>query len=309
MLISGDYPFNFNYATFDQQAGLYVAALIYDVTTGTPVLTGAPIAMVDQGNGVYTGTLTPQWSKAYLVIIAVYLDAGFTMPDTSRSPAAQNYESYAVNNRVLNFNYAAFDQSAGLTLTATVYNLTDLTQTTVNMGYVTLGVYYGQSVGVVGKSYLITKVCSDPDRSPGSDSIQTFQFVTPYFYELPAATLTGQSLDSTEDGVIIFTQGDSAILTLYATDGKGNPVDITNATITTFIKGPNGVIASFPNSQHQIITGPAGVYQLTLSTTDTGNCGLGPNKTILSQIVSNVIGTVYFRGINILTVYPPVPLQ
>ncbi len=108
--------------------------------------------------------------------------------------------------------------------------------------------------------------------------------------------------------MIVFTQGDTALLSLQATDGSGNPVNISGATFTTLIKGPNGVIASFPNSQHTIVSAPDGTFTLALSTADTANCGLGDNKEIITKIVISS-STVYFHGPNTLNVLPPVPLQ
>ena len=110
------------------------------------------------------------------------------------------------------------------------------------------------------------------------------------------------------DNTIVFTQGDLAVLNLQATDGDGNPIDISGSTFTTQIKGPNGVIVSFPNSQHAIVDGPNGFFSLTLQPNDTSSCGLGTNKDILTQIVSGG-SPIYFRGQGILTVNPPVPLQ
>ena len=107
---------------------------------------------------------------------------------------------------------------------------------------------------------------------------------------------------------ISFTQSDTAILNLTATDGNGNPVNLTGATFTTLIKGPNGVNVSFPNSQHAITDAPNGQFTLSLATGDTASCGLGRNKDIITQIIIGV-SMVYFRGIGILTVNPPVPLQ
>ena len=108
--------------------------------------------------------------------------------------------------------------------------------------------------------------------------------------------------------MIEFTQGDTALINLTATDGQGNPFNITSAVFTTFIKGSNGVIASFPNSQHTIVNAALGQFQLALGTGDTTNCGTGPSKEILTQIVQGA-STVYFRGPNLLTVNPPVPVQ
>ena len=108
--------------------------------------------------------------------------------------------------------------------------------------------------------------------------------------------------------MIVFTRGDTAVVTLTANNGQGQPVNITGASFVTQIKGPNGVIASFPNNQHAITDAANGVFTLSLGSTDTEACGLGNNKEILTQIT---IGSqiTYFRGTGILQVLPPVPNQ
>lgn len=110
---------------------------------------------------------------------------------------------------------------------------------------------------------------------------------------------------------IEFTQGEGITLTLLATDDQGNPVNLTGGTFSTQILGPNSVgPITFPDVQHQALnqnTNP-GQFTLTLSSTDTGNCGEGANKQIITQV--NLNGVIsYFRGNNLLTVYPAVPLQ
>lgn len=107
---------------------------------------------------------------------------------------------------------------------------------------------------------------------------------------------------------IQITQGDEAVLHLTAQDGNGDPVNLTGATFETQIKGPNGSIATFPNSQHAILSALDGTFSLTLSPDDTTSCGEGENKEILTKIT---IGgdPIYFHGFNVLTVYPNVPNQ
>lgn len=107
---------------------------------------------------------------------------------------------------------------------------------------------------------------------------------------------------------ISFTQGDTAIINLTAQDGSGNPFNITGATLVSQILGPLGVIATFPNSQHTIIDPTEGQYTLTLSTSDTAECLIGNNKTILTQITQGA-SVIMFRGVAILNVNPAVPLQ
>jgi uncharacterized protein YfaS (alpha-2-macroglobulin family) len=110
-----------------------------------------------------------------------------------------------------------------------------------------------------------------------------------------------------------FTQGDDVTLNLIATDDQGNPQNLTGASLSTQILGPNGSgPVTFPNSQHTIanqITNP-GQFSLTLRNagSDTTSCGEGPSKQIITQ--STVSGNVtYFRGMGLLTVYPNVPTQ
>lgn len=106
-----------------------------------------------------------------------------------------------------------------------------------------------------------------------------------------------------------FTQGDTAALQLVALDDEGNPIDVTLATFSTQILGPNGENpAQFGNSQHTVTDGPNGRFTLGLSTTDTPTCGLGEHKQILTQLTIDVVVETC-RGINILTVYPEEPTQ
>lgn len=108
-----------------------------------------------------------------------------------------------------------------------------------------------------------------------------------------------------------FTQGDTAVLELMAVNDQGNPVDLTGATLETAMLGSNiaGVV-NFQNSQHTIANQSTnrGQFFLTLSSDDTLSVGEGRHKQILTSVaVSSTLTT--FRGINILTVYPPVPIQ
>lgn len=108
--------------------------------------------------------------------------------------------------------------------------------------------------------------------------------------------------------MIQFTQGDTAILNLTATDGDGNPINIAGASFVSYIKGTNGVVVSFPNSQHSIVSSASGQYDLALASGDTASCGLGNNKDVLTVIT---IGSsiVCYRGQGILKVNPLEPLQ
>lgn len=112
---------------------------------------------------------------------------------------------------------------------------------------------------------------------------------------------------------IEFTQGDDLTLQLIATDDAGNPVNLTGATLSTQILGANGVgPVTFPNSQHTIANQSTnrGQFALALASAgaDTTSCGEGSGKQILTTAVIAGVQTTY-RGVNILTVYPVVPVQ
>lgn len=108
--------------------------------------------------------------------------------------------------------------------------------------------------------------------------------------------------------MINFTQGDTAVLQLTAQDGNGNPINLIGASFTTLILGAGGVVESFPNSQHSIVSAATGQYSLSLSAANTAACNIGLDKTILTYIVQGGT-TIYYRGVGVLNVFPPVPLQ
>ncbi len=113
---------------------------------------------------------------------------------------------------------------------------------------------------------------------------------------------------------IEFTQGDTITLELLATDDLGNPVDLTDASLSTQILGPNSVgPITFPDAQHDIAdqTTDRGKFSLALTTDDTAACGEGPSKQIITEAVISGMSpsTTFYRAVNILTVYPNVPIQ
>jgi hypothetical protein len=111
--------------------------------------------------------------------------------------------------------------------------------------------------------------------------------------------------------MIKFTQGDQVTLNFTATDGLGNPIDLTGATFTTLMRGLQGATISFPNSQHTANPDQInfrGQFTLDLASSDTQSIPNGINKEIVTEIV---IGgaTIAYRGENILTVYLLQPRQ
>ena len=112
--------------------------------------------------------------------------------------------------------------------------------------------------------------------------------------------------------MITFTQGDNnVVINLTALDGSGNPINLTGASFSTQILGPNPVgPVTFGNSQHAIVSAPMGTFTLTLANggADTASCGVGANKDLLTKItISGAV--IYYRAKSILTVYSPVPAQ
>lgn len=109
-----------------------------------------------------------------------------------------------------------------------------------------------------------------------------------------------------------FTLGDTVTLTLIATDDSGNGVNLTGYTLQTQVTGPNGVgPVTFPNAQHTLAnqTTNPGQFTLALTSANTASLQEGPNKQILTEGTDASGNITYFRGVNLLTVYPNVPLQ
>ena len=204
MIVKAGQQFNFNYPTWDRATGLFVAATVYDVTSGTAVFV-AQIAMIDVASlGIYEGLFTPLAGKSYLIISAVYTDGTYTVPDLTRGPVADQYDCFTTDTSLLNFNYGAFDQDASLTIEATVYDISTGTPVQVdqfNMTYVALGVYFGQYLGTVNKNYLVAVVPSDLDRAQSADSFQCFELSTGGgSVSTCSAELIGQSLNGVLKG-------------------------------------------------------------------------------------------------------------
>lgn len=323
MIVNPGQNVSFVYPTFDGATGLYVAGNLYDVSNGTPAFM-SQIPMTDVlSDGVYVGQFMPSTNASYLVIMLVYTDVGLTIVDTSRAPGAENYDAFVTDSTLLNFNYGAYDQASNLTINATVRNLTDSLSSPVSMSHVLGGVYFGRFQGSVNKTYAVVKVSTDVARPPGADNFQAYIFTggNTIINNFVLATLISQKTEDTlvgqktvansfnEANMIQFTQGDNAILNLTATDGDGNPVDLTGATFTTYIKSSNGsAVSAFNNSKHSIVSAPAGTFTLTLTPTDTAACGEGGNKEILT-VITQAGKPIYFHGFNMLTVYAAVPLQ
>lgn len=107
------------------------------------------------------------------------------------------------------------------------------------------------------------------------------------------------------------TQGDTPTFQLTAQLGSGIPYDLTGAVFTTVMKGPNGIVVAFPNSQHTANpnqTTNKGQFTLALTAVDTNSLGIGQYKEIITKVVQGSVVT-QFHGNGILTVLPAVPVQ
>lgn len=109
--------------------------------------------------------------------------------------------------------------------------------------------------------------------------------------------------------MIEFSQGDAGVvLTFTATDGDGNAVDISGASITTSFKSSDGTPYTVPNGQHVVdpdqVTNP-GVFTCTLTVDDTNAIPAGKGKEVVSAVT--VSGNVTKYRDFIVTVHPSNP--
>lgn len=175
-------PFSFNYPTFDFATGLFVAAKIYDVSTGTPSFVST-VAMAEITHGFYSGNFSGVAGKTYLAIMAVYTDGTYTTLITSRAPNAECYKEVTAPVTFGVFNYGVFNQNPGLFIAGNVYDVstgTPVLVTQAHAAHVFAGVYFGFFTGVANDSYEIPKfvytdgtyTTTDPSYGPGSDTFQ-----------------------------------------------------------------------------------------------------------------------------------------
>lgn len=95
-LASAGAPYGFNYVSADQQTGLFVAANIFDTTTGSPVFVEQiPLIEVDpvKSPGTYSGIFTPVTAKVYDIVSMVYTDPDFTTLDPDRAPGCETIQT------------------------------------------------------------------------------------------------------------------------------------------------------------------------------------------------------------------------
>lgn len=336
-----------SYTAFDFSNALSVAAKIYDMSSGSPVLVQTS-GLANLANGSYWFSFTPNSAKNYLANIAVYTDGTFTSLDSGYSPSdlpfgtgasVLSYTSYIaqsglfiraaiydtttgsavfVQNLVLSLMvngtyYGLFTVTAAHQYIASVAVYTDGTYTSINPLYTPTDLEFPLATGGSGGTSIdpgIQNVLAGVAYE--INNVPLVGTLSPVIIEIENATLIGQSTTAIYGDLnmgIAFTQSDNVVLNLTATDGRGNPVNITGAMFQSQILGSNGVgPVVFPNSQHAIVNAAFGQFTLTLSAADSANCGYGSNKDIITMVsISGNVTT--FRGNGILTVNPPVPLS
>jgi hypothetical protein len=110
--------------------------------------------------------------------------------------------------------------------------------------------------------------------------------------------------------MIEFTQGDTAVLNLTATDGNNVPIDLTGAVLTTTFRGQDGAVISFPNGQHTVNPDQLnfrGQFTLALTAINTAAVPVGKNKEIVTKVVLGAT-TIYYHGPGLLNVLPAIPV-
>ncbi len=172
--------FTMNYATYDQNASLFVAFSIYDITSGTAVFV-TKVAAAHLAFGVYSAQYIGLAAKTYLAIGAVYDDAGFTILAQMRSPVCDTYQAKDVALVNLFFSYGTYDENDSLFLQANLYDTTGASPVLVDVVRLTnvaIGCYFGVYVGAINKNYEADIAVYtdgnysevDPNRSPACES-------------------------------------------------------------------------------------------------------------------------------------------
>ena len=84
-------PFPFDYTAADLVNSLFVAANIYDFTSGTPVFV-IQVVMPFSGMGVYTGLFTGLTNRRYSIQKYCYTDNTYSVIDINRAPSTDSVQ-------------------------------------------------------------------------------------------------------------------------------------------------------------------------------------------------------------------------
>ena len=91
----GLYFFAYNYATYDQNDGLFLAGNVYDVTSGSTFVEQQAMTLVDYGT--YFGSFTPTVNHSYVVEKSVYTNGSYTTTDPNRAPGLDSFQSFDIS--------------------------------------------------------------------------------------------------------------------------------------------------------------------------------------------------------------------
>lgn len=161
-----------------------------------------------------------------------------------------------------------------------------------------------------------TLVCTDPGQSNVASGIGYTIYSVAKTGTLGAITNNFCSANlSNTNGIpsarIVMTKGDAANLVLYAVDGDGVAQDLTGATFTSYMVGPNGAKVVLSNSKHTAdidqVTNK-GKFVLALSASDTLALLVGSEKEILTKVTQGS-SVVYYHGRKMITVLPNGPVN
>ena len=201
--------FSFSYPAYDQNASLFVAFNIYNVSTGVPVFVSKVIATYT-AYGAYLASYVPGSGQTFLIIGVAYTDNTYSTVDTTRAPSCDTWQTTDTVNYFFNFVYGAYDQNTSLYALAKIYQVVADVPTFVGsyaMTHIAFGVYYANFSGTNGITYQAVQMIfldsgyttPDPNRSPNVDEYDAFNIST-YSLLVSEAALTGQSLEAVLTG-------------------------------------------------------------------------------------------------------------
>ncbi len=186
--VNDGFPFSFDYTNPLQNAGLKVAAKIYDVSSGSAVFV-TTVAMTVNEFGSYSGNYTGQKDKTYLVACLVFTALDYATPDTQYAPLTYFYHIIGSSFTWIYWDYTAFDQADSLDIRSKIFNCSTgspVLETQIVPTYVDYGVYFGRFAGALGGTYQVlspvyqdgTYTDVDLTRAPVGESFQCVQFLS-----------------------------------------------------------------------------------------------------------------------------------
>lgn len=102
---------------------------------------------------------------------------------------------------------------------------------------------------------------------------------------------------------IQITQGDDVTLRLQATNGEGTALDLTGATLTTYLAKTDGTQLEISNGSHTLENQATntGWFTVSISAALTATLQRGTNQDIITKIVQSGLA-MHVHGEEVLTV-------